>query len=294
MNCRFLDAFLSNPSRESFEFRRPSDEITHLQNRLGDEIRAGSLQVSADRSGSPHGLLVKKTTKAYDDEVRAWRHRCSKIKQIINSIGLGAGYGSIMSLKPIPPETMRNPASSQVIDLTGNPTVSQADTPTAPRLNSASTPVSGPSQLDNSRAGITAGQASSTENTTRIQNVSASAIVLPAPNTPSGQRPSQPRALASSSTSNVLLPPTKRRHSQTAGVAGYENDTIPRETDQKHAKRPRVAEGVAEGSPETSLLPIINVLQSGTSLGAIEAPLPALLHKSVDPLVRSFPGMPWQ
>jgi hypothetical protein len=149
MNCRFLDAFLSNPSRESFEFRRPSDEITHLQNRLGDEIRAGSLQVSADRSGSPHGLLVKKTTKPYDDEVRAWRHKCSKIRQIINSIGfprlqavLGAGYGSIMSLKPIPPETTRNPASPQVIDLTGNQTVSQADTPTAPQPNSASTPVS--------------------------------------------------------------------------------------------------------------------------------------------------------
>ena len=181
-----------------------------------------------------------------------------------------------MSLRPIPPETMRNPASYQVIDLTGNPTVSQADTPTAPQLNSASTPVSRPSQLDNSRAGITAGQASSTENTTRIQNVPASANLLPAPNTPSGQRPSQPLALASSSTSNVLLPPTKRRHSQTAGVAGYENDTIPRETDQKHAKRPRVAEGVAEGSPETSLPLILNVLQSGTSLGAVEAMLLSL------------------
>jgi len=192
MNCRSLDAFLSNPSRDFFEFRRPSDERTHLQNRLGNEIRAGSLQASTIRSGSPHGLLVK-TTKAYDDEVRAWRHRCSKINQIINSIGLprlqavlGAGYGSTMSLRPIPPETMRNPASSQVIDLTGNPTVSQADTPTAPRLNSASTPVSRLSQLDNSRAGITAGQASSTENTTRIQNVPASAILLPASNTPSG------------------------------------------------------------------------------------------------------------
>jgi hypothetical protein len=89
----------------------------------------------------------------------------------------------------------------------------------------------------------------------------------------------------------VLLPPIKRRYFQTAGVAGDENDTVPLETHHKHAKRPRVAEGVAEGSPETSLLPIINVLQSGTSLGAVEAPLP-LPNTSVAPLVRSFPEMP--
>jgi hypothetical protein len=88
-------------------------------------MRAGSLQLSTIRSGSPYGLLVKKTSKAYDDDVRAW------MQQIINSIGLprlqavlGAGYGSIMSLRPIPPEMMKDPASSQVIDLTGNPTVS--------------------------------------------------------------------------------------------------------------------------------------------------------------------------
>jgi hypothetical protein len=171
--------FLSNPSRESFEFRRVGDERNHFQNRLSKEIRAGSLQVSTIPSGGPHGLLVKKTTKAYDDEVRTWRHKCSKIKQIISSIEfprlqalLGAGYGSIMSPKPIPPEAMKTPASSQVIDLTGNATVSQANTPTAPQLNSASTPVSRPSQLDNPRAGIAVGQTSSTENTEGLQQCS--------------------------------------------------------------------------------------------------------------------------
>jgi hypothetical protein len=191
-----------------------------------------------------------------------------------------------MSLKPIPPETMETPADSRVIDLTGNLNVSQANTPTAPQLNSAPTPVSRLSQLDNSRAGITAGQASSTENTTRIQNVPASANLLFAPSTPSGQRPSQPLAPASSSISNMLLPPIKRKQSQ-IGEAGDENEPVPLETDQKHAKRSRVA----EGSPETSVPPILNVLQSGTSLGAVEAPL-SLPNTSVAPLVRSFPEMP--
>jgi hypothetical protein len=184
MNCRSLDAFLSSPSRESFEFRRVAHERDHLQNRVNKEIRAGSLQVPTIRPGSPRGLLVKKTTKAYDDEVRTWRHKCSKIKQIISSIELsrlqallGAGYGNIMSLKPIPPETMRNPASSQVIDLTGNPNVSQARTPMAPQLNSASTPVSGPSHLDTTRAATSVSPASLTENTTRIQNVPSSHLM---------------------------------------------------------------------------------------------------------------------
>jgi hypothetical protein len=160
----------------------------------------------------------------------------------------------------------------------------------APQLNLAWTPVSRPSQLDNSRAGITTGQASSTENTRTVQNVPAPANLLPAPNTSSSMERSQPLALVSSSTSNVLPPPIKRKNSRTAGVAGDENDTIPLETDQKHAKRPRIA----EGSPETSLPPILNVLQSGISLCAVEVPLPALLHTSEAPLVRSFPEMPWK
>jgi hypothetical protein len=85
----------------------------------------------------------------------------------------------------------------------------------------------------------------------------------------------------------MLLPPIKRRYFQTPGVAGDENEPAPIETDQKHAKRPRVA----EGSPETSLSPILIVLQSGSSLVAVEAPLP-LPNTSVALLVRSCPEMP--
>jgi hypothetical protein len=90
-----------------------------------------------------------------------------------------------------------------------------------------------------------------------IQNVPASDTLLPPPNTPFGLRPSQPLALASI-------------------------DTTPLETDQKYAKRPRVA----DGSAETSLPPILSVLQSGTGLGAVEAPLPPLPDTSSAPPVR--------
>jgi hypothetical protein len=106
-------------------------------------------------------------------------------------------------------------------------------------------------------------------------------------NTFSGMTLSYPLAPASSSTSNVLLPPTKRKQSQIGG-ARDENEPVPVETDQKHAKQP----WAAEGSPETSLPPILTVLPSGTSLGAIEAPLPPLSDTSVAPLVRPFPEMP--
>jgi hypothetical protein len=120
-----------------------------------------------------------------------------------------------------------------------------------------------------------------------FNSVPASALLLPAANTFSGMRLSHLLAPASSSTSNVLLPPIKRKQSQIGG-ARDENEPVPVETDQKHAKQPRAA----EGSPETSLQPILTVLQSGTSLGTVEAPLPSLPDTSLAPLVRPFLEMP--
>jgi hypothetical protein len=109
-NCRSLNAFLSSPARESFDSRRPADERQHLEDRLRSRIRAGTITTATLRSGSPNGLLVKKTLKEYNESIKVWTQKCAAAKTQVTACGLqalprllGEHFNTIMSLRPISP-----------------------------------------------------------------------------------------------------------------------------------------------------------------------------------------------
>lgn len=116
-DCKSLDAFLSNPTRSSFEFRRKTEERRHLHLRVAADIREGSIQVSEVKGGTPYGLLIEKTMKIYETKLRAWEATRNAVKKVVMDLGvpqlkslLGELFDAIIALKPIQPTPMTTPS----------------------------------------------------------------------------------------------------------------------------------------------------------------------------------------
>ncbi len=133
MICQQLDAFLQNPQRSIFEFRRRKQERSHLEDQLlrhGNHVgnRHGSLQMSTDTSGNPHGLIIRKTLNEYEINLGAWQNNRNLIHHTITRLGLENlkklldrdFHTMVDELKPVPLSSRKAPINPQFVDLTAD------------------------------------------------------------------------------------------------------------------------------------------------------------------------------
>ena len=103
-----LDAFLTSPTEVVEIFRMSANRRSHIAMRFGRSSPPG-FSLTTQRSGNPQTLVVKKTQKDGQVELREWRSRAAQAKKTIASIAseedlravLGDAFHEIMDLTAV-------------------------------------------------------------------------------------------------------------------------------------------------------------------------------------------------
>ena len=88
-DCPKLDAFLRCPTQKVEQFKMAEKRRTHIESRLGRYEYSASPEFSmtTERNKSPYTLVVTKSRKDGETELREWRKRASEAKKNIATIG---------------------------------------------------------------------------------------------------------------------------------------------------------------------------------------------------------------
>lgn len=105
-DCAGLNAFLANPNLRKERFPMGKQRRQHLHNQL-DAAGVDCTHVT-EHVGSPHTLVVNKTTRLADAARREWRARQARADEVIKGFPaealralLGAEYDRIVSMEGI-------------------------------------------------------------------------------------------------------------------------------------------------------------------------------------------------
>ncbi|KAL9610587.1 MAG: hypothetical protein Q9167_004713 [Letrouitia subvulpina] len=106
-DCKELDGFLANATKQTWHFKAAEHRRKHFENRI---LRGSDFRLDTERSGSPLTLVVTKTRTQWQRDHREWQKRCSNATQSMNAICdeknvledlLGDQYRMIMNLEGI-------------------------------------------------------------------------------------------------------------------------------------------------------------------------------------------------